>query len=52
MILTYDEVKKAWNDQADIFNQWDTLGDDEIVEFTIALTEAAVLASNIQDAQG
>ena len=40
---TIDEIKAAWNAQADRYNQWDDLGIDEIVHFAqkIALIDAA-----------
>ena len=31
-----DEIKAAWNAQADEFNQWDELGEDEKVEWAAA----------------
>ena len=31
--MTYDEIKAAWNDQADEHNHWDSLGEDEKVEW-------------------
>lgn len=31
--MTIEELKAAWNAQADKFNQWDDLGIDEIVNF-------------------
>ena len=31
--MTYDEIKLAWNAQADEHNQWDELGEDEKVEW-------------------
>ncbi|SBV37806.1 hypothetical protein STPYR_12749 [uncultured Stenotrophomonas sp.] len=33
MKMTIDELKTAWNAQADAMNQWDELGIDEIVDF-------------------
>lgn len=30
---TLEELKNAWNAQADKYNQWDELGHDEIVAF-------------------
>lgn len=31
--MTYDEIRTAWNAQADEHNQWDALGEDEKVEW-------------------
>ena len=31
-----EDIKKAWNEQADEYNQWDTLDADERVEFALA----------------
>ena len=42
--MTYDEIKNAWNAQADEFNQWCELGEDEKVEWAArfgAATERA-----------
>ena len=33
MGMSIDELKAAWNAQADKYNQWDELGLDEIVAF-------------------
>jgi hypothetical protein len=33
MKMSIDELKAAWNAQADAMNQWDELGLDEIVDF-------------------
>ena len=30
---TYDQVVAAWNAQADKYNQWDELGEDEKIEW-------------------
>jgi hypothetical protein len=35
-MIEYDDVVKAWNAQADEFNQWPDLGADEMVEFACA----------------
>ena len=35
--MTYDEIKTAWNVQADESNQWDELGEDEKVEWAFSL---------------
>lgn len=37
---THDEIKLAWNAQADEFNQWDELGEDEKVEWAAAYAVA------------
>ena len=31
--MKYDDIKTAWNAQADEHNQWDELGEDEKVEW-------------------
>ena len=31
--MTYKSIIKAWNQTADEYNQWDSLGEDEKVEF-------------------
>ena len=31
-VLTYDEIRHAWNAQADEHNHWDSLGEDEKIE--------------------
>ena len=31
--MKYDEIKTAWNAQADEHNQWDELGEDEKIEW-------------------
>lgn len=46
--LTYDDIVKAWNAQADSGNQWYDLGSDEMVEFTIQYT-AAICAQVCDD---
>src|SRR5574344_2312410 len=38
--MTYDEIKAAWNAQADEHNQWDDLGEDEKVEWAARLAAA------------
>ena len=35
--MTYQEIIKEWNDEVDKFNQWDSLGEDEKVEFAFRL---------------
>ena len=39
--MTIDDVKAAWNAQADELNQWDSLSADERVEFAIRVVEEA-----------
>ena len=38
--MTYDEIRTAWNAQADEHNQWEELGEDEKIEWA-ALHAAA-----------
>jgi len=33
------DVKKAWNEQADEFNQWDSLDSDEKVSFALKVAK-------------
>ena len=33
--MTYDQVVAAWNAQADEHNQWDSLGEDEKIEWAL-----------------
>jgi len=33
--MKLEDIKKAWNEQADIGNTWDTLDADERVEFAL-----------------
>ena len=33
--LTYERVVAAWNTQADEYNQWDDLGEDEKIEWAV-----------------
>ena len=35
--MTYDEIKTAWDVQADENNQWDNLSEDEKVEWAFSL---------------
>ena len=35
---TASEIRNAWNDGADVFNQWETLSEDEKIEFANELT--------------
>lgn len=34
--LTYQQVIDSWNAQADQYNQWDALGEDEKIEWAVA----------------
>jgi len=35
--MTLEDIKRAWNDNADEFNQWNELGEDEKVEFAYSI---------------
>jgi hypothetical protein len=35
--MNYEDVKKAWNAQADGYNDWTSLSADEMVEFAISI---------------
>lgn len=35
--MTYAEIVKQWNDNADELNQWSDLGEDEKIEFAYSL---------------
>ena len=35
--MTYDEIKTTWNARADERNQWDSLGEDEKIEWASSL---------------
>jgi hypothetical protein len=35
--MTYEEIKEAWNKDADEFNQWCNLSEDEKTEFAYKL---------------
>ena len=35
--MTYDDIQTAWDVQADENNQWDTLSEDEKVEWAFSL---------------
>lgn len=39
---TYDQIVAAWNAQADDYNQWDELGEDEKIEWAVECVHAAV----------
>jgi len=41
--VTYEEIKQAWNNEADEYNCWEALGEDEKVMFAYrqGLEEAA-----------
>ena len=38
--MTYEEIKDAWNAQADEHNQWDDLGEDEKIEWAASIAAA------------
>ena len=38
--MTYEEIKAAWNAQADEHNQWDALGEDEKIEWAASSAAA------------
>lgn len=56
--MQYSEVVQRWNVQADWQNQWDTLGEDEKIEFALKvqsevcalLVEAEHVGTNVSDA--
>lgn len=33
--MKLQDIKDAWNSQADDYNQWDNLGADEMIDFTL-----------------
>ena len=35
--MDYESIKEAWNEQADEYNQWDSLSEEEKVEFAYEL---------------
>lgn len=39
--MTHQEIIDRWNAQADQFNQWDALGEDEKLEWAMALEREA-----------
>ena len=38
--LTYERIIAAWNTQADEYNQWDCLGEDEKIEWAVRCAQA------------
>jgi len=42
--MKYEEIIKAWNNQADKHNRWSDLGDDEMLEFAVCLEREACAA--------
>ena len=42
METTADKIITAWNDQADEFNKWDDLGEDEKIEFAFNYGKSAL----------
>ena len=50
--MTHEEIKQAWNNEADEYNCWDALGEDEQVMFAYrkGLEEAiSVIIEEIDD---
>ena len=45
--MTYDEIRTAWNAQADEHNQWDELGEDEKIEWAASIAAAKVVGSGV-----
>ncbi len=41
-LTTYDKILSSWNIQADEFNQWDNLSNEEQIEFTVRHCEKIV----------
>ena len=39
--MTHDEIINAWNKQADYMNKWNSLGEDEKLEWAIKLERKA-----------
>ena len=50
--MTYNEIKLAWNAQADKHNQWGELGEDEKVEWAVAyvITKERAAAAKLLEA--
>lgn len=46
--MTLNDIIEAWNAQADEHNQWEHLGVDEAVEFTLRHVDAFVSCEEIQ----
>ena len=46
--MTYDEIRTAWNAQADEHNQWDDLGEDEKIEWAASSAAAKERAARIR----
>lgn len=46
--MTYDEIRTAWNAQADEHNQWDELGEDEKIEWAASSAAAKERAARIR----
>lgn len=46
--MNYDEIKAAWNAQADEHNQWDDLGEDEKIEWAASIAAAKERAARIR----
>lgn len=47
---TYDQIVAVWNAQADDYNQWDELGEDEKIEWAVECVHAAVAQRDAEDA--
>jgi hypothetical protein len=46
--MTLDDIIQKWNDQVDSYNQWDSLGEDEKLEWVCNVTKTFTLESLIQ----
>lgn len=47
--MTYDQVVAAWNAQADEHNQWDSLGEDEKIEWALKCADQFRDATKMMD---
>lgn len=47
---TYDQIVAVWNAQADDYNQWDELGEDEKIEWAVECVHAAVAQRDAENA--
>ena len=45
--MTYDEIKAAWNAQADKYNQWDELSELEKIEWAVKYSVATVKRTHL-----
>lgn len=48
---TYDQVVAAWNAQADKYNQWDELGEDEKIEWALKFAQLTPPTAAPSDAE-